>query len=123
MSSGITCSVEGCANDAARNSLCWGHLKRRTREQRLSDLRERVDGKGPKARWSRIAKAAIEFADDTERPVKHGENPRVAEERAKGKFRSALKRYVAELLPAVYRFEVGKGGRVRFWRRDLPKPK
>ncbi len=124
VSDDVPCSIEGCENAAQRNGLCWGHERRRARDQRLGELRRRIDGKGPKARWARIQKAAIEFANDTE--PRDGETEAEAEVRAKWKFRDALKRYFAELNPAVYRFRVDNQGRVKFTRHDgkpLKNPK
>lgn len=32
----MNCSVDGCAKEAARGGLCWGHIKRRQRKRTVS---------------------------------------------------------------------------------------
>lgn len=82
----------------------------------MRELAQRIDGKGKKARWARIERAMLEFADDTERPLEPGEDSNRSFTMAKEKVRQALRRYFAELNPPLYRYKLEPGGRLRFWR-------
>jgi hypothetical protein len=100
-----SCSFEGCPNEAHHGGLCHGHEKQRAKDKQLRELGERIDGKGPKARWARLEAAAIRFADATEAPA--GADAKRAYARAKGAFRAA-----------VYRYFVDKYGDIHFTQRD-----
>lgn len=79
----MTCTAPDCERAAARDGLCWGHLKQRQRGRRLTPLRERYESP-----WVRLVAAmeAYENADSDE-----------AFERAKDRCRKAAKAFVDSL--------------------------
>jgi hypothetical protein len=101
----VQCSVESCPNEAWHAGLCHGHEKQKAKGQRLRELGERIDGKGPKARWARLEAAALKFADATEAPA--GDDSSEVYAHAKHAFRQA-----------VYRYFVDKSGNVELRKRD-----
>lgn len=57
--SDVPCAVADCTNPARRAGLCWGHVQRRSRGQRVEGLlRERPDGA-----WARLVEAAVTLAE------------------------------------------------------------
>jgi hypothetical protein len=101
----MQCTVEACPNEAHHAGLCHGHEKQKAKGKRLTELAERIDGKGPKARWARVEAAAIRFADATEAPA--GDDAKAQYAAAKDAFRKA-----------IYRYFVDKGGNLRAAKRD-----
>jgi hypothetical protein len=100
----MQCTVEGCPNEAWHAGLCHGHEKQKAKGKRLTELGERIDGRGPKARWARLEAAAIRFADATEAPAEGNASDQYA--RVKHAFHQAVYRYILE------------SGYVRFTKRD-----
>lgn len=111
----LTCSVEGCPHEAHHGGLCHGHEKQRARGQRLKDLGERIDGKGPKARFARLELAALKLADATEAPA--GSDAREVYAKARDAYRKAVYRYFVDQNGGV-RIETRDGRPVRRYSKD-----
>lgn len=55
----MSCSVDGCLNEAARAGLCWSHVKRRSRKLPVNVELEEL----PRSPFDRLLQAAFVFSE------------------------------------------------------------